>query len=101
MKKFLRTGKKTLSVFLAVLMAFTALVFAAPQKASAVNAGKYYVRVTCYNDNAKDAKGRTQPAAIPSTAITVMQRTPTEKQAIIPAAAIQFSLTKPTEPKAM
>ena len=57
MKKFLRTGKKTLSVFLAVLMAFTALVFAAPQKAEAVNAGKYYVRVTCYNDNAKDAKG--------------------------------------------
>ena len=57
MKKFLRTGKKTLSVFLAVLMAFTALVFAAPQKAEAVNAGKYYVRVTCYNDNPKDAKG--------------------------------------------
>lgn len=57
MKKFLRTGKKTLSVFLAVLMAFTALVFAAPQKASAVEAGKYYVRVTCYNDNPKDAKG--------------------------------------------
>ena len=57
MKKFLRTGKKTLSVFLAVLMAFTALVFAAPQKAVAVNAGKYYVRVTCYNDNPKDAKG--------------------------------------------
>ena len=57
MKKFLRTGKKTLSVFLAVLMAFTALVFAAPQKASAVNSGKYYVRVTCYNDDAKNAKG--------------------------------------------
>lgn len=57
MKKFLRTGKKTLSVFLALLMAFTALVFAAPQNASAVDAGKYYVRVTCLNDNAKDAKG--------------------------------------------
>ena len=37
MKKFLRTGKKTLSVFLAVLMAFTALVFAAPQSADAVD----------------------------------------------------------------
>ena len=57
MKKFLRTGKKTLSVFLALLMAFTALVFAAPQNASAVDAGKYYVGVTCLNDNAKDAKG--------------------------------------------
>lgn len=57
MKKFLRTGKKTLSVFMAVLMAFTALVFVAPETVSAVNTGKYYVRVTCYNDNAKDAKG--------------------------------------------
>lgn len=57
MKKFLKTGKKTLSVFMAVLMAFTALVFAMPEMASAVSAGKYYVRVTCHNDDAKNAKG--------------------------------------------
>lgn len=57
MKKFLRTGKRTLSVFMAVLMAFTALVFAAPQKASAVDTGKYYVRVKCNNQDAKNAKG--------------------------------------------
>lgn len=57
MKKFLKTGKKTLSVFMAVLMAFTALVFVAPEMASAVDAGKYYVRVTCHNDDAKNAKG--------------------------------------------
>lgn len=57
MKKFLKTGKKTLSVFMAVLMAFTALVFAAPEMASAVDTGKYYVSVTCFNDNDKNAKG--------------------------------------------
>lgn len=37
MKKFLRTGKKTLSVFMAVLMAFTALVFAVPQSVGAAD----------------------------------------------------------------
>ncbi len=38
-------------------MAFTAMVFVAPQKASAVDTGKYYVSVTCFNDNDKNAKG--------------------------------------------
>lgn len=37
MKKCLRTSKKALSVFMAVLMAFTAMVFAAPQPAIAVD----------------------------------------------------------------
>lgn len=47
MKKFLKTGKKTLSVFMAVLMAFTALVFVAPEvKAASVSSGTYDVRVT-------------------------------------------------------
>ena len=42
MKKTLRTGKKVLSVFLAVLMVLTAWVFVAPEKAEAATAGKYY-----------------------------------------------------------
>ncbi|MDO4379903.1 MAG: hypothetical protein Q4D20_03400 [Clostridia bacterium] len=37
MKKCLRTGKKTLSVFMAVLMAITAMVFVAPQKTAAAD----------------------------------------------------------------
>lgn len=49
MKKFLRTGKRTLSVFMAVLMAFTALVFAAPEaKAASISAGNYYIKITWY-----------------------------------------------------
>ena len=44
MKKFLKTGKKTLSVIMAVLMVMTAWVWVAPEHASAA-AGKYYVRV--------------------------------------------------------
>ena len=57
MKKCLRTGKKALSVFMAVLMAITAMVFAAPQKASAANGGyhvRFYVHVNDHwnnNDN--------------------------------------------------
>ena len=45
MKKFTRTGKKALSVFLAVLMVMTAWVFVAPE-AEAATAGKYYYKVT-------------------------------------------------------
>ena len=45
MKKFTRTGKKVLSVFLAVLMVMTAWVFVAPE-AEAVTAGTYYYKVT-------------------------------------------------------
>ena len=57
MKKFLKTGKKTLSVFLAVLMAFTALVFAAPEMASAVNAGLYDIKVTVHVTDYGDIDG--------------------------------------------
>lgn len=48
MKKFTRTGKKTLSVFLAALMVMTAWVFVAPQKALAATttSGAYYYKVT-------------------------------------------------------
>ena len=54
MKKFTRTGKKALSVFLAVLMVMTAWVFVAPQ-AKAATAGSYTVRVTFSNSsNFKD-----------------------------------------------
>ena len=45
MKKAKMIGKKTLSVFLAVLMVLTAWVWVAPQKAEATDTGKYYVRV--------------------------------------------------------
>ncbi len=52
MKKFLKTGKKTLSVFMAVLMAFTALVFAAPEvKAASVSAGNYYIKITWHMED--------------------------------------------------
>ena len=50
MKKFTRTGKKALSVFLAVLMVMTAWVFVAPQ-AKAATAGSYTVRVTFSNSS--------------------------------------------------
>ena len=47
MKKFTRTGKKALSVFLAALMVMTAWVFVAPEKALAatVTGGTYYYKV--------------------------------------------------------
>lgn len=49
MKKFLKTGKKTLSVFMAVLMAFTALVFTMPEaKAASISAGNYYIKIKWY-----------------------------------------------------
>ena len=50
MKKCLRTGKKALSVFMAVLMAITAMVFVAPQKAEAAN-GWYHVRIYVHVNN--------------------------------------------------
>ena len=51
MKKFTRTGKKALSVFLAALMVMTTWVFVAP-KAEAVTAGKYKIAFVVYdNDN--------------------------------------------------
>lgn len=46
MKKFTRTGKKALSVFLAVLVVMTAWVFTPIGfKASAISAGNYYVKI--------------------------------------------------------
>ncbi|MGN1444212.1 MAG: hypothetical protein ACI4XE_10230, partial [Acutalibacteraceae bacterium] len=45
MKKFLRTGKKALSVFMAVMMVMTAWVFFEPTKAEAINAGTYTYKV--------------------------------------------------------
>ena len=45
MKKFTRTGKKALSLFLSVLMVMTTWVFVAPTKAEAAN-GSYYYKVT-------------------------------------------------------
>ena len=50
MKKFTRTGKKVLSVFLAALMVMTAWVFVAPE-AKATSGGTYYVTVTIKVDN--------------------------------------------------
>lgn len=52
MKKTRRIGKKTLSVFLAVLMVLTAWVFVAPMEAEAATAGKYKIAFCIYdNDN--------------------------------------------------
>lgn len=45
MKKFLRTGKKALAVFMAVMMVMTAWVFFEPTKAEAATAGTYNCRV--------------------------------------------------------
>lgn len=55
MKKAKMIGKKTLSVFLAVLMVLTAWVWVAPQKAEAAN-GSYYVKITwkCVNKRTYD-----------------------------------------------
>ena len=46
MKKAKITGRKILSVFLAVLMVLTAWVWVAPTEASAATAGNYYVEIT-------------------------------------------------------
>ena len=46
MKKFLRTGKKALSVFMAVMMVMTAWVFFEPMEAEAATAGSYYVLIS-------------------------------------------------------
>ncbi|MGN1418378.1 MAG: hypothetical protein ACI4W6_03535 [Acutalibacteraceae bacterium] len=46
MKKFIRTGKKTLAVFMAALMVMTAWVFVEPLTASAATAGSYYVLIS-------------------------------------------------------
>ncbi|MBR2079504.1 MAG: InlB B-repeat-containing protein, partial [Clostridia bacterium] len=54
MKKAKIIGKKTLSVFLAVLMVLTAWVWVAPTEASAIDAGTYYVRVSYYCDDKYD-----------------------------------------------
>ena len=51
MKKAKMIGKKTLSVFLAVLMVLTAWVWVAPTEASA--AGNYKVKITWQNNNTK------------------------------------------------
>ena len=52
MKKTLKTGKKALSFFMAVLMVLTTWVFFAPEKAEAATAGKYRIAFAVYdNDN--------------------------------------------------
>ena len=53
MKKFTRTGKKVLSVFLAVLMVMTAWVFVGPE-AEAATAGGYYVSLIVETTNTVD-----------------------------------------------
>ena len=55
MKKFTRTGKKALSVFLAVIMVMTAWVFFAPE-AEAATAGSYYVRFKWSVTNSNNIK---------------------------------------------
>ena len=69
MKKLLKTGKKALSVIMAIMMVLTAWVWVAPTEASAVDSGTYDVRVyfnvtDCGNpnitfSNAKDYTGPT------------------------------------------
>ncbi len=46
MKKWQQTGKKALSVFMAIMMLMTAWVWVAPTEASAATAGNYYVEIT-------------------------------------------------------
>ena len=45
MKKMLKTGKKTLSVIMAIMMVLTAWVWVAPTEASAATMGNYDVTV--------------------------------------------------------
>lgn len=59
MKKFTRTGKKVLSVFLAVLMVMTAWVFVAPE-AEAATAGSYTLEVSINVTNKADNQGNIQ-----------------------------------------
>ena len=59
MKKFTRTGKKALSVFLAALMVMTAWVFVAPTKAEATN-GSYWLNVKVNVTNKADKKENIQ-----------------------------------------
>lgn len=54
MKKFLRTGKKALSVFMAVMMVMTAWVFFEPMKAEAATAGTYDYAVRIQTTNSVD-----------------------------------------------
>lgn len=75
MKEFVRTGRKTLAVFMAVLMAFTALVIAAPQEANAAcdhdfsGAETVVDAATCEKDGLKKVKclncDETQNVVIP------------------------------------
>ncbi len=53
MKKMLRTGKKALSVIMAIMMVLTAWVWVAPTEAEAATAGNYKVRITWQNNNTK------------------------------------------------
>lgn len=59
MKKFTRTGKKALSVFLAALMVMTTWVFVAPEKAEATN-GSYWLNVRVNVTNKADDKSHIQ-----------------------------------------
>lgn len=60
MKNFARTGKKTLALFLAVVMALTVWVFAAPEKAEAVTSGSYNVTVYFNNSNGCDGSPKVE-----------------------------------------
>lgn len=54
MKKFLRTGKKALAVFMAVMMVMTAWVFFEPMEAEAATAGTYDYAVRIQTTNSVD-----------------------------------------------
>lgn len=54
MKKMLKTGKKALSVIMAVLMVMTAWVWVVPTEAEAATAGNYKVRITWQVNNTKN-----------------------------------------------
>lgn len=56
MKKFLKTGKKTLSVIMAIMMLMSAWVWVAPTEASAAEMGKYEVTIK-FNLEDADAVG--------------------------------------------
>ena len=57
MKKWQQTGKKALSVFMAIMMLMTAWVWVAPTEAEAATAGKYTVKVLIYATNGFDLDG--------------------------------------------
>ena len=54
MKKFLKAGKKTLSVIMAIMMVLTAWVWVAPTEASAATAGTYDVKVRIQTTDSVD-----------------------------------------------